>query len=90
MKKWWRRRPLMCPEVGRTLQAYLDGRVDDDWAARVKAHLEHCRHCGMEAKTYSELKQALSRREMTLRNDTLENLRDFASRLAAGEVPPST
>lgn len=89
MRKWWRRRPLMCPEVGRTLQAYLDGRVDDDWAARIEAHLEHCRRCGMEAKTYTELKAVLSRQEMALRTDTLENLRDFATRLASGEVPPS-
>lgn len=90
MRTWWRRRALMCPEVGRTLQAYLDGRVDDDWAARVEAHLAHCRRCGMEAKTYSDLKEALSRREMALRKDTLENLRDFATRLASGEVPPTS
>lgn len=90
MRSWWRRRPLMCPEVGRTLQAYLDGRVDHEWATRVEAHLEHCRRCGMEAKTYAELKQALRRREKTLQEDTLKNLRDFATRLAAGEVPPST
>lgn len=90
MRRWWRRRPLMCPEVGRTLQAYLDGRVDADWAARVEAHLEHCRRCGMEAKTYIDLKYALRRREMTLREETLANLRDFATQLASGEVPPAS
>lgn len=90
MRTWWRRRPLMCPEVGRTLQAYLDNRVDEDWAARVEAHLEHCRRCGMEAKTYTDLKYALRRREMALREDTLANLRDFATRLASGEVPPAS
>ena len=91
MKTWWRRRPLLCPEVGRTLQAYLDGRVDDDWAARVEAHLEHCRRCGLEAETYGELKHALARREVALREDALANLRSFAARLASGEVevPPA-
>ena len=89
MRTWWRRRPLLCPEVGRTLQAYLDGRVDDQWATRVEAHLEHCRRCGMEAQTYRELKEALGRRERNLRDDTLGNLRDFAARLASGEVPPT-
>ena len=89
MRSWWRRRPLLCPEVGRTLQSYLDGRVDDEWAARVNAHLEHCRRCGMEAETYAELKYALGRRETTLREDTLANLRDFAAKLASGEVPTS-
>jgi anti-sigma factor RsiW len=89
MKTWWRRRPLLCPEVGRTLQAYLDGRVDDEWAARVEAHLEGCRRCGMEAKTYRELKEALAHRQVALREDTLHNLRSFAARLASGENPSS-
>jgi anti-sigma factor RsiW len=48
--------------VGRTLQAYLDGRVDDAWAARVEAHLEHCRRCGMDATTYAELSEVPSAR----------------------------
>jgi anti-sigma factor RsiW len=87
MRTWWRRRPLLCPEVGRTLQAYLDGRVDDDWAARVEAHLEHCRRCGMEAAAYRQLKAALARQELTLQEETLANLRAFAARLASGEVP---
>lgn len=90
MRTWWRRRRLLCPEVGRTLQSYLDGRVDDDWAARVRQHLEECRRCGLEASTYRELKAALGRREMALREDTLEHLRSFAAQLAAGneETPP--
>ena len=88
MRRWWRRRPLMCPEVGRTLQSYLDDRVDEDWAARVERHLEHCRRCGMEAKTYRELKAALGQREMALREDTRERLRSFAAELASGKTQP--
>lgn len=92
MTTWWRRRPLLCPEVGRTLQSYLDGRVDEVWAARVERHLEHCRRCGLEASTYTELKAALGRREMALREETLERLRSFAAQLAAGkgEPPPGS
>ena len=83
MRRWWRRRSLLCPEVGRALQAYLDGRVDDDWAARVRAHLEHCRRCGLEATLYTELKAALARRERVLRPETLTNLQSFAAHLAS-------
>lgn len=89
-KRWWRRRPLMCPEVGRTLQAYLDGRVDDDWADRVRAHLRHCRRCGMEAKTYAQLKEALRRREIVIQGEARDRLRDFATRLASGQGPPGS
>jgi hypothetical protein len=83
VRRWWRHRALLCPEVSRTLQAYLDRRVDNDWAARVRAHLEHCRRCGTEATLYTELKVALARRERVLRPETLTNLRSFAAHLAS-------
>ena len=86
--RWWRRRALLCPEVGRTLQAYLDGRADETWAARVRAHLEDCRRCGMEAATYTELQAALRRRDRDLPTDTINHLRTFALRLASGGGQP--
>jgi len=86
--RWWRRRRLMCPEVGRTLQAYLDGRADDHWAARVAEHLEDCRRCGLKAKTYRQLKAALAGQAVDVPLETLDQLRAFAEGLMRGDVPP--
>ena len=47
-------RPMNCMQVGRRLQRYLDGDVDDLTARRIMRHLEDCRRCGMEAATYTE------------------------------------
>lgn len=88
IRAWWRRRRLMCPEVARTLQSYLDGRVDDQWAARVAEHLEDCRRCGLKAETYRDIKTALRRQEPEIQPETLQELRSFAERLAAGGIPP--
>jgi len=64
---WWRRvrgnrEVASCMEVGRVLQAYLDGHVDELTARRVGRHLEMCRRCGLEAETYTQIKTALARR----------------------------
>ena len=63
---WWqrlrgRREIASCMQVGRVLQAYLDGQVDEATARQVARHLEMCRRCGLEAQTYSAIKQALAR-----------------------------
>jgi len=73
----------MCPEVRRTLQRYLDGEVDETWAARVRAHLEDCRRCGLEADTYQALKDNLEGRGPEVRDDLLLRLRRFAEELVA-------
>ena len=64
---WWRRiranrDVASCLEVGRVLQSYLDGHVDELTARRVGRHLEMCRRCGLGAETYTEIKTALARR----------------------------
>ncbi|MFN2506106.1 MAG: anti-sigma factor [Acidimicrobiales bacterium] len=84
MTRRWRRRRLMCPEVRRTLQRYLDGEVDDDWAARVRAHLEDCRRCGLEADTYQALKANLEARGPEVPDELVTRLRQFAEGLVAG------
>ena len=77
-----------CREVGRLLQSYLDGRLDDRAARRVARHLDLCRRCGMVATTYAEIKAALSRRDTAeLDAATVARLRAFGSALAAGEDP---
>jgi len=50
---------VRCLRTSRALQRYLDGEADDLTAARVAAHLEECRRCGLQAQTYRAIKQAL-------------------------------
>lgn len=83
MTRWWKRRRLMCPEVRRTLQRYLDGEVDAEWAARVRDHLEDCRRCGLEADTYQALMDNLEARGPAVPDELVTRLRHFAEDLVA-------
>lgn len=74
--------PANCREVATLLQRYLDGKVDDHTRRRVAAHLEDCRRCGLEAKTYRALKHALARRSAPPA-DALARLVHFADELVA-------
>lgn len=49
-----------CREVGRVLQTYLDGELDDADAWLVAAHLDECRDCGLESASYDRIKAALA------------------------------
>ena len=70
-----------CFEVARALQSFLDGETDELTAARISRHLEHCRRCGLEARTYLEIKAALARRMPVVDELAVERLRAFATRL---------
>ena len=70
-----------CLQVGRTLQSYLDGDLDDLTAQRVTRHLELCRRCGMEAVTYTEIKASLARRGAAVDAAAVTRLRDFGEQL---------
>jgi anti-sigma factor RsiW len=48
-----------CRQVAKVLQAYLDGEADPTTAQAVHAHLEVCRRCGLEARTYRAIKAAI-------------------------------
>lgn len=80
-------RPLSCREVGKLLQRYLDGEVDDQSARKVGEHLEDCRRCGLEVEVYGEIKAALARQAPTLPATTLRRLRVFGDQLA--DEPPA-
>lgn len=81
-----RRRTVSCRQVGRALQAYLDGELaDDGLAQRLGEHLDACRDCGLEAETYRSLKAALQRHAGLPESPELIRLREFGQRLAAGE-----
>jgi anti-sigma factor (TIGR02949 family) len=90
--KLFRRRqsdgPMSCAEVGELLQEYLDDQLDASRAARLEAHLEECRRCGLEADTYRQIKRSLASRQGDLPPDALGRLRDFGRRLADGELSP--
>ena len=81
--------PLRCRDVGKVLQRYLDQEIDDGVAARIAAHLEDCRLCGLEAATYEQLKAALAARRSDVPSESVERLREFGRRLAAGDESPS-
>lgn len=49
-----------CRQVGRVLQAHLDGELPVEASAGVAAHLEACRRCGMAAEDYTAISSALS------------------------------
>ena len=48
-----------CRQVAAVLQEYLDGEVDPVTAGKVHDHLEECRRCGLEARTYRAIKAAI-------------------------------
>lgn len=83
----WRRRTranravTTCLEVGRVLQRYLDGEVDDLTVRQVARHLEACRRCGLEASTYADIKAALAGRSRALPEDAVDRLRRFGTQL---------
>lgn len=92
MTRWlrWRRRDgneATCAEVAAVLQQFLDGQVDDVTTQRVRRHLEACRRCGLEAETYTAIKDALARRLPTLDDDAVERLLTFGEHLGDLDRP---
>ena len=78
-------RPAECRHVGRLIQAYLDGEVDVPAAEEVAAHLDECLDCGLEAETFRQLKAAVRRQGLPDPESQIR-LREFAERLASGEM----
>lgn len=69
-----------CRRVARLLQPYLDGRLDARTARDVERHLEYCRHCGVEATVYAQLKRSLAR-DHTTSPDSVARVEAFAEQL---------
>lgn len=90
MRRWrWRRgrSELTCDEVAAVLQPFLDGQVDEITTQRVRRHLVDCRRCGLEAETYTAIKEALARRQPVIDDATVARLREFGRSL--GEDGPA-
>lgn len=75
-------RMTRCLRTSRVLQRYLDGEADDLTAARVAEHLEECRRCGLQARTYLAIKQALRSGSRDVDDLALRRLRAFSRSLA--------
>lgn len=72
---------LDCREVGKVLQRYLDGDVDTDVAARIAAHLDDCRQCGLEYEIYARIKGSLTGHHEEIDMAAIARLRDFGRKL---------
>ncbi len=83
--RWLRRTrgEASCREVGRALQSYLDGEVEPDFTAKIEAHLEKCRRCGLERQTYESIKESLSRQVPSVDQDAIDRLREFGRTLTS-------
>jgi anti-sigma factor RsiW len=81
-RAFWRRSDpqVNCHEVGKVIQAYLDGELEND-TDKVAAHIEACKICGLEAETYSKIKQALRAPESEIDAETVTRLREFGEGL---------
>lgn len=79
---------LNCREVGRVLQWYLDGGLDEADIPKIQAHLEKCRDCGLEADTYQSISDSLAARGQLADDDVMQRLRAFTSELveSKGEI----
>ena len=83
-------RSMGCAQVGKLLQSYLDGELDEMTSGKLAEHLDECRRCGLEAETYERIKLSLATHNPALEDDpVLKRLRDFADRLVDGEREPN-
>lgn len=78
-----------CIEIGRQIQTYLDGGLDQSAAAKVSSHLHACRRCGLTADDYRRLKLALAETSIPMSAEPLQRLRALAAELASGDTSTS-
>ena len=71
-----------CAEVGRVLDAYLDGELGADDADLVAAHLDDCVRCGIAEQRIGEAIAAIRRQRPDLDDAALARLEAFTRRLA--------
>ena len=71
-----------CRQVGRVLQAFLDGELGPEDAEKVLAHLELCDVCSIEAATVRQVMDAIRRHRPELDGEQLERLERHVHSLA--------
>ena len=78
-----------CVEIGRQIQTFLDGGLDQAAAAKVSNHLAACRRCGLSADDYRRLKEALRAAAAPLPAEPLLRLQALVADLATGGATPA-
>ena len=73
---------VSCREVGLRLQAYLDGELDDVRTEQIRAHLDDCAACGLEATAFIEIKESLRSETLPVDSSALARLREFSEQIA--------
>lgn len=80
------KKTLNCREVGLRLQSYLDGEIDPERADQIRAHLDDCVACGLDADAFVKIKKDLSALTVPADSDALSRLREFGAQIAANSV----
>jgi len=75
-------RKMNCREVGRRLQTYLDGELDESRIDAIKEHLDACADCGLEADVFTRIKADLNSAAPSPDSAALQRLREFTERIA--------
>lgn len=75
------RQAARCLEVAELLQAYVDHELAPPTTIGVRRHLRMCRRCGLEARTYRLIKDAVSKGTHHADADAVAELRRFAATL---------
>lgn len=83
----FRRKMMSCSQVAAVLQEYLDEELDPGQVPKVLAHLEACRHCGLEASAYRRIKQSLLAHQHAPDAESMNRIRAFADELATSGLP---
>ena len=84
IRRWRRRRALVCRDAVALMSDYLDGNLDDRDRARLEGHLAGCPHCTEYLAQLRATIDALGRAEPEdLSDDALEELVDLYHRWQA-------
>ena len=75
---------ISCRRVRALVQSFLDGELDGRDRDRLRAHLDRCPACGVEAETYRRLKAALV---PEVPAEAVERLEAYAASLAVDGDP---
>ena len=79
---------IECMRVRPLLQPFLDGELHDVQRARMQAHLQACRRCGLAASSYRSLMERLHEFDQPVDHETVARLERFADDLDGGVAEP--
>ncbi len=77
---------MSCREVGLRLQSYLDGELDERRMEQIRAHLDVCTDCGIEASVFEQVKADLAAHAPKSDPAALDRLRKFSEEISTYNV----